>query len=59
MLEVLDKLPATVVAMMVLLAIVDVAILLILWGLALRAYVSGDHRLLLTSTRWSSVFSQQ
>ena len=56
LLAALDKLTTTVVAMMVLLAIVDVPIFLILGGLASRTHISDNHSVLLTSTGWIRVF---
>jgi hypothetical protein len=50
LLEALDELASTVTALMVLLAAVDMTIFLVLGGLAPRAHVSDDHRLLLTLT---------
>jgi hypothetical protein len=49
-LEAPDELPATVVAVMMLFAVVNVPIFLILWGLASRTHISDDHDVLLTST---------
>jgi hypothetical protein len=51
LLEAPDELPATVVAVMILFAVVNVPIFLILGGLASRTHISDDHDLLLTSTR--------
>src|SRR5262249_50621950 len=48
----LDELASTVVAMMVLFAIVNVTIFLVFGGLASRTHVSNDHGELLTSTGW-------
>jgi hypothetical protein len=53
--EAVDKLTAAVVAVMVLFAVVNVAVFLVLGGLAPRADVSDDHSLLLTSASWVSV----
>jgi hypothetical protein len=50
LLEAPDELPATVVAVMILLPVVNVPIFIIFGGLAPRTYVSDDHGLLLTST---------
>jgi hypothetical protein len=55
LLEAPDELPATVVAVMILLPVVNVPIFLILGGLAPRTLISDDHGLLLTSTGWVSV----
>jgi hypothetical protein len=48
----LDELASTVVAMMVLFAIVNVTIFFAFGGLALRTHVSNDHDWLLTSIGW-------
>jgi hypothetical protein len=58
LLAALDKLAPTVVAVMVLFAIVNVAIFLKLGGLALWTDVSDNHGVLLTSAGWGRVFSQ-
>jgi hypothetical protein len=57
--EVLDKLPATVLALVVLFAIVDVAIFLVLGRLTPGTHVSDHHGFLLTSAGWVSVWGQQ
>jgi hypothetical protein len=57
--EAVDKLTATVIALMVLFAMVDVAIVLVLGGLTPWTHVADDHRLLLTSAGVGSVFGQQ
>ena len=49
LLEALDKLASTVLALMVLFAVVNVTIFLVLGGLTLWADISDDHGLLLTS----------
>jgi hypothetical protein len=54
----LDELPPTVVAVMILFAIVNVAIFLKVGGLALWTDVSDNHAVLWTSAGWSRVFSQ-
>ena len=59
LLEALDELASTVVAVMILFAVVNVTIFLILGGLAPWTHVSDDHGLLLTSAGWGSVFGQQ
>jgi hypothetical protein len=58
LLEALDELPPTVVAVMILFAIVNVAIFLKLGGLTLWTDVSDNHGVLLTSAVWGRVFSQ-
>jgi hypothetical protein len=58
LLEALDELPPTVVAVMILFAIVNVAIFLELGGLALWTDVSDNYGVLLTSAGWGRVFSQ-
>jgi hypothetical protein len=50
-----DKLPSAVVALMVLFAVVNVPVFLVLGGLTLRADISDDHGVLLTSAGWVSV----
>ena len=50
-----DTLPSAVVALMVLFAVVNVPVFLVLGGLTLRADVSDDHGVLLTSAGWVSV----
>ena len=52
MLAALDELASTVVAVMILFAVVNVTIFLIFRGLASRTHVSNDHDWLLTSTGW-------
>src|SRR4029453_935615 len=52
LLTALDEWASTVVAMMVLFAIVNVTIFLVFGGLASRTHVSNDHGSLLTSTGW-------
>jgi hypothetical protein len=59
LLEALDKLASTVVAVMIVFAVVNVPVFLKLWGLALWADVSDDHGGLLTSPGWGRVFGQQ
>ena len=59
LLKAFDKLATTVVALMVLFAVVDVAIFLILGRLTPWTHVSGNHRWLLTSAGMRSVFGQQ
>jgi hypothetical protein len=49
LLETLDKLAPTVVAVMILFAVMNVTIFLVLGGLAPRTHVSDDHGVLLTS----------
>src|SRR5262249_29540312 len=58
LLAALDKLAPTVVAVMVLFAIVNVPIFLKLGGLAPWTDVSNNHGVLLTSAGWGRVFSQ-
>ncbi len=55
LLKVFDKLATTVVALMILLAVVEVAVFLVLGGLTPWADVSDDHGLLLTSAGWVSI----
>src|SRR5207237_10217818 len=55
LLETLDELPPTVVAVMILFAIVNVAIFLKFGGLAPWTDVSDNHRVLLTSMPCVSV----
>ena len=43
MLETIDKLAATVLALMILFAVVNVAVLLIFGGLSTRTDISDDH----------------
>jgi hypothetical protein len=57
--EAVDKLAAAVMALMVLFAVVDVAIVLVLGRLTPWTHLSDDHRLLLTSAGVGSVFGQQ
>ena len=59
LLEALDELASTVVAVMVLFAVMNVTIFLILGGLAPWTDVSDDHGVLLTSTGLGCVFGQQ
>ena len=59
LLEALDKLAPTVVAVMILFAVVNVTVFLILGGLTPWAHVSDDHGLLLTSAAWVCVLGQQ
>ena len=49
-LKIVHLLPEVLLALMVLLAGVNVPIFLILWGLAPRTRISNDHGVLLTST---------
>ena len=58
MLEALDKLAPTVVAVMVLFAMVHVAIFLQLGRLAPWTDVSHNYGVLLTSAGWGRVFRQ-
>ncbi len=53
--EAVDKLTPTVVALMVLFAVVNVTVFLVLGGLTPWADVSDDHGLLLTSAGWVRV----
>jgi hypothetical protein len=53
--EAVDTLTAAVVAVMVLFAMMNVAIFMILEGLAPRTHLSDDHSVLLTSTGWVRV----
>jgi hypothetical protein len=57
--EAVDKLTAAVMALMVLFAVVDVAIVLVLGRLTPWTHISDDHRLLLTSAGVGSVLGQQ
>jgi hypothetical protein len=59
LLAALDKLASTVVAVMVLFAIVNVAIFLKLRGLAPWTDVSNNHSVLLTSAGWGRVLVTQ
>ena len=54
----LDKLASTVVAVMILFAIVNVSVFLKLGGLTPWADISDDHGVLLTSAGWGRVFRQ-
>ena len=54
----LDKLASTVVAVMILFAVVNVAVLLKLGGLTLWTDVLDDHGVLLTSAEWGRVCGQ-
>jgi hypothetical protein len=58
LLAALDKLASTVVAVMILFAIVNVSVFLKFGGLAPGTDVSDDHDLLLTSAAWGHVFGQ-
>jgi hypothetical protein len=55
----LDKLPSTVMALMMVFAVVNVPILLILGGLTLWIHVADDHGLRLTSAGLGSDGGQQ
>jgi hypothetical protein len=57
--EAVDKLAAAVMALMVLFAVVDVAILLVPGRLTPWTHISDDHRLLLTPAGVGSVLGQQ
>ena len=59
LLKAFDKLATTVMALMVLFAVVDVAIFLVLGRLTPWTYISDDHRFLLTSAGVGSVLGQQ
>jgi hypothetical protein len=59
LLKAFDKLATTVVALMILFAVVDVAIVLVLGRLTPWTHISDDHRVLLTSTGAGSVLGQQ
>jgi hypothetical protein len=50
LLAALDELASTVLALVVLLAVMNVTIFLMLEGLTPRAHLSNDHSVLLTST---------
>ena len=56
--EALDKLASTAVAVMILFAVVNMPVFLKLGGLAPRTDVSDDHGVLLTSAAWRRVFGQ-
>jgi len=49
LLKALDELASTVIAVMILFAVVNVPVFLKLWGLALWTDVSDNHDVLLTS----------
>ena len=59
LLAALDKLASTVVAVMILFAVVNVAIFLKLGGLTLWTDVSDDHGVLLTSAEWDAFLVNQ
>jgi hypothetical protein len=58
LLAALDKLASTIVAVMVLFAVMNVPVFLKLVGLAPWTDVSDDHGVLLTSAGWGRVFGQ-
>ena len=58
LLAAVDKVTATILALVVLFAVVDVAIFLIFGRLATRTDLSDDHTFRLTSVKWVSVLGQ-
>jgi hypothetical protein len=58
LLEALNELAPTVVAVMILFAVVNVSVFLKLGGLTPWTDVSDDHGVLLTSAGWGRVFGQ-